>query len=195
MLNPNKHLPIPNPKHQIPYYFLLVFVGLLWIIGCVPQPRYRTEPVEKRRNKTIAEEEAQRTDLSQTSLEQSKIDQVKMGRIIDSFLSTPYKRGGETKRGIDCSGLVVTVYQQYAGFKLPHDTKKLFKLVKHIDKDDLRYGDLVFFSDGWFGVSHVGIYIGEYKFAHSMEDFGVIVSSLDEDYYQKRYIGARRVIP
>lgn len=118
-----------------------------------------------------------------------------MRRIIESFLGVPYQLGGETKAGMDCSGLVVAVYKQYAGFKLPHDTKKLHKLVKNVDKGDLSYGDLVFFSNGWLSASHVGIYIGEGKFVHSTEDLGVIVSSLDEDYYKKRYIGARRVIP
>ncbi|KPL00995.1 MAG: hypothetical protein AMJ91_02265 [candidate division Zixibacteria bacterium SM23_73_3] len=125
----------------------------------------------------------------------SKIDKAKMGKIIDSYLGAPYQFGGKIKTGIDCSGLVVQVYKQYAGFNLPHDTKKLYRLVKHIDRDDLVYGDLVFFSDGWFSISHVGIYVGEGKFVHSTKGFGVIVSSLDEDYYRKRYRGARRVIP
>jgi len=125
----------------------------------------------------------------------SKIDKAKMGKIIDSYLGAPYQFGGKTKTGIDCSGLVVQVYKQYAGFNLPHDTKKLYRLVKHIDRDDLVYGDLVFFSDGWFSISHVGIYVGDGKFVHSTKGFGVIVSSLDEDYYRKRYRGARRVIP
>jgi lipoprotein Spr len=59
----------------------------------------------------------------------------------------------------------------------------------------LAYGDLVFFSDGWYSVSHVGIYVGERKFVHSTKGLGVVVSSLDENYYRKRYRGARRVIP
>nr|NIM96868.1 hypothetical protein [candidate division Zixibacteria bacterium] len=83
----------------------------------------------------------------------------------------------------------------YDGFKLPRETKKLYQLVKRVAKDDLVFGDLVFFSDGWFSVSHVGIYVGDGRFVHSSEELGVIVSSLDEDYYKKRYRGARRVIP
>jgi cell wall-associated NlpC family hydrolase len=91
--------------------------------------------------------------------------------------------------------LVRQVYRQYAGFDLPHDTKKLYKLVSQVDLEDIAYGDLVFFSDGWFSVSHVGIYVGNGSFVHSSETRGVMISSLDEEHFRKRYRGARRVIP
>jgi lipoprotein Spr len=177
--------------------FLLVALLGLILISCAAQPRFCPEPPEQKKEKGIREKETQRTEEAQTvySEKQSSLDRGKMGKIIDSYMGSPYKRSGETKGGMDCSGLVVAVYRQYSGFKLPHDTQKLFKLVKRIDKENLAYGDLVFFSDGWFKVSHVGIYLGEGKFVHSIEDFGVIVSSLEEDYYKKKYLGARRVIP
>jgi len=177
--------------------FLLITLLSLILVSCAAQPRFCPEPLKQKKDKVIREKEDQKTDEAQTvySEKRSSLDQGKMGRIIDSHRGTPYRREGETKAGMDCSGLVVAVYRQYSGFKLPHDTQKLFKLIKRIDKGNLAYGDLVFFSDGWFRVSHVGIYIGEGKFVHSIEDFGVIVSSLEEDYYKKKYIGARRVIP
>jgi len=183
-------------KRLSKYYFLTVFVGLI-LMGCGPQPRYTSEPVRKSKSQTVLWEEDQETESTQhhQKKSESKIDKAKMGRIINSFLRTPYKHGGESKAGIDCSGLVMQLYKQYAGFNLPHNTKKLYQLVKQVDRDDLVYGDLVFFSDGWFSVSHVGIYIEEGKFVHSMKGSGVIVSSLAEDYYEKRYRGARRVIP
>ncbi len=179
------------------YRHLIIGLISLVLIGCASQPRFRSEPVENKRSKARLEEETQNTEEIQSTQEEgrSSIDLNKMGNIIESYMGTPYKPGGEVKEGMDCSGLVVVVYRQYAGFKLPHDTQKLFKLVKRIDKENLSYGDLVFFSDGWFGVSHVGIYLGGGKFVHATQELGVIVSSLNEDYYQKRYVGARRVIP
>jgi lipoprotein Spr len=172
-------------------------LSFLLFIACIPQPRYTSESVKGERGQVVLQEEPKSQEMTRPVNERgkSKIDRKKMGRIIDSFLGAPYKYGGQTKAGIDCSGLVMQVYRQYAGFKLPRSTKKLYQLVKHVDKDALAYGDLVFFSDGWFSVSHVGIYIGEGRLVHSMKGFGVIVSSLDEDYYKKRYRGARRVIP
>ncbi len=175
---------------------VIILLSLI-LMSCAASPRFRSEPTEIKKIKVATEEEAQMTEENEFPGEknESHVDQGKMGRIIDSYLGTPYNLGGETKTGMDCSGLVVAVYRQYAGFRLPHDSQKLFKLVKRIDKDNLAYGDLVFFSEGWFGVSHVGIYLGGGRFVHSVGDLGVIVSSLEEDYYKKRYTGARRVIP
>ncbi|MGB8656185.1 MAG: C40 family peptidase [Candidatus Zixiibacteriota bacterium] len=172
-------------------------LALLIFIACVSQPRYRTEPVEKKTEKAIPGGEEKNTQDLQFPSEKDKsnVDRAKMGGIIDSFLGAPYKLGGENRSGTDCSGLVTAVYRQYAGFSLPHDTKKLYLLVKRVEKKHLAYGDLVFFSDTWLSVSHVGIYLGEGKFVHSIEGSGVIVSALDDDYYGKRYRGARRVIP
>ena len=162
-------------------------LSLLVFSACGSKPRFAPEPVPEKGSQTQAEYGSEKS--------RSKIDKDKMGRIIDSFLGTPYEYGGESKSGMDCSGLVRQVYRRYAGFDLPHDTKKLYKLVKHVDRDDLVYGDLVFFSDGWFSVSHVGIFLGDGKFVHASETWGVTESSLDEDHYRKRYRGARRVIP
>jgi lipoprotein Spr len=172
-------------------------LALLIFIACVSQPRYRTEPVEKKSEKAISGNEAENAENVPPMPEQGRgnIDRAKMGGIIDSFLGAPYKLGGESRSGTDCSGLVTAVYRQYAGFSLPHDTKKLYLLVKRVEKKHLAYGDLVFFADTWFSVSHVGIYLGEGKFVHSIEGSGVIVSALNDDYYGKRYRGARRVIP
>jgi cell wall-associated NlpC family hydrolase len=188
-------LQVPSPKtvstifmkRLSEYCLLIVFLGLI-MTGCGPQPRFTSATPEERRSPNKAEEQSARKD-------KSKIDKAKMGRIIESFLGVPYQYGGDTKSGMDCSGLVRQVYRQYAGFNLPGSTKKLYQLVKKVDQDDLAYGDLVFFSDGWFSVSHVGIYVGQGQFVHSAKSSGVIVSSLDENYYKRRYRGARRVIP
>ena len=164
-------------KNFIFFFLLIIF------LGCAAQPRYTSQPIERRRS-----------EPSEEKIE-GRIDQIKMSRIIESFLGTPYKEGGSSKWGMDCPGFVMEVYKQYAGFKLPHSTEKFFKLVKKVDKEKLGYGDLVFFTEDGFSPSHVGIYIGEGKFAHSTKGYGVIVSSLDEEYYRKTYIGTRRVIP
>jgi cell wall-associated NlpC family hydrolase len=169
------------------YCLLIFFLGTI-LMGCGPQPRFTSAKPEERRSRDKTEEQS-------GEKHKGKIDKAKMGGIINSFLGVPYQYGGDTESGMDCSGLVGRVYKRYAGFNLPRSTKKLYQLVKQVDQDDLAYGDLVFFSDGWFSVSHVGIYMGEGQFVHSAKSSGVIVSSLDENYYRRRYRGARRVIP
>lgn len=173
--------------------FLLFFI-LVIFVGCVAQPRYTSYPIERKSGLEEKDERKKQTLLFEKE-RKTKIHRAKMAQIIQSFLGTPYKKGGASKKGMDCSGFVIKVYKEYAGFKLPHNTKDLFKLVRKVDKEKLAYGDLVFFSDYGFFPSHVGIYIGEGKFVHSTKGYGVIVSSLDEKRYRKSYIGARRVIP
>lgn len=177
------------------YLFLVVFVMQI-LMGCAPNPRYTSSPVERRNQRPLEEKgKAEKEPLSFSAKSETEIDQEKMGEIIESYLGTRYRQGGTGKKGMDCSGFVIQVYKEYAGFDLPHDSKRLFQLVREVDEEKLRYGDLVFFSDSGILPSHVGIYIGEHRFVHSTKGYGVIVSSLEEDRYRKTYMGARRVIP
>lgn len=172
-------------KNSIVFFVLLIFAG------CASHPRYTSYPIERKSHPSFEE----KGSLPFGRKGKSRIDPVKMGGIIQSYLGIPYKKGGANRKGMDCSGFVIKVYKEYAGFDLPHDSKKLFKLMRKVDKEELAYGDLVFFSDYVFLPSHVGIYIGEGNFVHSTEGYGVIVSSLEGDHYRRSYIGARRVIP
>jgi cell wall-associated NlpC family hydrolase len=174
----------------------IAFLVLTILTGCASNPRYTSSPVERRNQPSFEEEgEGEKETLSFEAQSETGIDQAKMGKIIECYLGTRYKEGGTGKKGMDCSGFVIQVYKEYAGFDLPHDSKRLFKLVRGVDEEKLRYGDLVFFSDSEILPSHVGIYIGEGRFVHSTKGYGVIVSSLEEDRYRKTYMGARRVIP
>ncbi|HOK53832.1 MAG TPA: NlpC/P60 family protein [Armatimonadota bacterium] len=111
-----------------------------------------------------------------------------------AFRGAKYVRGGTGARGFDCSGFTRHVFAKY-GVNLPHSSKAQASCGKHVDKKDLQPGDLVFFATYRSSISHVGIYIGDNKFIHaSTPRTGVIVSSLGEQYYAKRYRGARRVL-
>lgn len=113
-----------------------------------------------------------------------------------SKIGVRYSWGGSSDRGYDCSGFVMAMYRKL-GIGLPHSSAEQFHVGKPVAKDDLQQGDLVFFSTYRRGPSHVGIYIGEGKFIHassSRRGRGVKISSLDEAYYARRYIGARRIL-
>ena len=110
------------------------------------------------------------------------------------WIGTPYRYAGNTKRGVDCSGLVHQVYKKFR-LVLPRRASDLFRKGRSLDRDDLRPADLVFFANtAGKGITHVGIYVGEDRFVHSSTRMGVIVSSLDDDYYARHYAGARMVI-
>jgi len=118
----------------------------------------------------------------------------KLDKEIAPLIGTDYKYGGTTTKGFDCSGFTGYVFNEL-GIDLPRSSRDMFSWEKStkISDEDLRAGDLVFFNTSGSGVSHVGIYIGNNKFAHAASK-GVTITSLDESYYAKRYLGARRIL-
>jgi cell wall-associated NlpC family hydrolase len=111
-----------------------------------------------------------------------------------SFLGAPYRYGGFSKSGIDCSGFTARVYEHAAGIVLPRSAEGQFHCGKSVGRDDLRFGDLVFFNTTGSSPSHVGIYIEDDLFAHASVSTGVTFSSLQSSYYTQRFVGARRVV-
>jgi Cell wall-associated hydrolases (invasion-associated proteins) len=118
----------------------------------------------------------------------------KLDKAIAPLIGSDYKYGGTTPKGFDCSGFTGYVFDQL-GIDLPRSSRDMYswEKSKKISDDELRAGDLVFFNTSGSGVSHVGIYIGKNKFAHAASK-GVTITSLDESYYAKRYLGARRFL-
>ena len=114
---------------------------------------------------------------------------------IIKYLNTPYKYGGNSKDGIDCSAFTQTIYRNTLSFNLERSARLQYKQgIEISDTEDLRFGDLVFFNTRQrVRPGHVGIYIGDNLFAHASSKKGVTISSLDHSYYIKRYMGGRRM--
>jgi len=110
------------------------------------------------------------------------------------YLGVPYKPGGVDPRGFDCSGLTFYVYNRL-GLELPRSSADQAAVGRKIRRNNLRAGDLVFFSTGQGkAVTHVGIYLGGRKFIHAPgRGKTVIISEMDSDYYSRNYHSARRV--
>lgn len=117
----------------------------------------------------------------------------KMDKVIDDVIGSKYVTGGTTANGFDCSGFTMYVFK-HLGISLPHQSGSQFSMGSSVSRSDLRAGDLVFFNTSGSGVSHVGIYVGDGKFAHASTSRGVVVSSLSESYYVNRYVGAKRIM-
>ncbi|MBU2228656.1 MAG: C40 family peptidase [Proteobacteria bacterium] len=108
------------------------------------------------------------------------------------FLGAPYRLGGFSLKGIDCSGLVKKIYAAFS-IDLPRTAYEQSRIGMRVSRKELVEGDLLFFNTrGSFG--HVGIYIGDNKFIHAASrKRGVRVSSLNESYFNKRFVRAVRL--
>lgn len=117
-----------------------------------------------------------------------------------TYLGTPYRYGGMTRNGIDCSAFVLSVFGSVTGMNLPRVAASQAQEGVKIDKDQLQKGDLVFFSHQGKGrISHVGIVEevspeGDVKFIHAATSRGVMISSLNDSYWGPKYRFAKRVI-
>lgn len=114
-------------------------------------------------------------------------------KIVNSYIGVRYRYGGTNRRGMDCSGFVWRVFHDL-GHKnfLRIPSSKMTKLGKSVRKRNIAVGDLVFFKRR-MRVNHVGIYMGNNKFAHATTQRGVTYTSLDDEYFSKRFYCIRRV--
>lgn len=118
----------------------------------------------------------------------------------ETYLGTPYRYGGTTRNGIDCSAFVLSVFGASAGVNLPRVAASQAQQGEKIEKADVQKGDLVFFSHQGRGrISHVGIVEsvdaeGNVKFIHAATSRGVMISSLNDSYWGPKFRFAKRVI-
>lgn len=115
-----------------------------------------------------------------------------------TYLGTPYRYGGMTRNGIDCSAFVLSVFGAAAGLSLPRVAASQSQEGEKIEKQNLQKGDLIFFSHGR-RISHVGIVEsvteeGEIKFIHAATSKGVMISSLNDSYWGPKYRFGKRII-
>ncbi|PKL84955.1 MAG: hypothetical protein CVV22_10410 [Ignavibacteriae bacterium HGW-Ignavibacteriae-1] len=109
-----------------------------------------------------------------------------------SWLGTPYRYGGDSRSGVDCSGLVAQVYGAL-GISVPRTSRTQYENSERVKTEKLQQGDLIFFSNGAI-VNHVGIYIGNGEMIHASSSRGVIKQAVSDEYYTRRFAGVGRVI-
>ena len=115
-----------------------------------------------------------------------------------TYLGTKYKYGGTSSKGMDCSGLIYTAYKKEQ-INLPRVSTAMAQEGKKIALSKTKKGDLVFFSTGkHYKINHVGMVTenskGVVRFIHASSSRGVIISSMDEKYYKKRFVKAKRIL-
>lgn len=118
----------------------------------------------------------------------------KMLMEVIKYLNTPYKYGGNTKDGMDCSAFTQILYRDVFNINLERSARLQYNQGSIVaESEELKFGDLVFFNTRKrVKPGHVGIYIGDNLFAHASTKKGVTITALDYDYYSRVYMGARR---
>jgi probable lipoprotein NlpC len=165
----------------------ILFAALL--SGCISSSVRYGRPVLS----ATLEQERRAFDSAAANIH-APVETDRLKRILDAWLGTPYRWGGMSKDGVDCSGLVCQVFQELYSIKLPRSAVDQVKIGSPVTVADARAGDLVFFRWGFFGgVDHVGICTGEGRFVHASSKHGVIESSLSDEYYRSHITELRRL--
>ena len=135
-------------------------------------------------------------EIQKTILFEKKMDD--MLAEAESYLGTPYRYGGTTRSGIDCSAFVLSVFGATMGMHLPRVAAAQAQEGERVAREDMRKGDLVFFSNGG-RISHVGIVHdvdenGSVRFIHASTSRGVMISPLTDSYWGPKFRFAKRIV-
>jgi len=143
----------------------------LFAIGCSYLPGLQPTPIK----------ESTKYDFDQLRVE------------VNRWQGTPYRLGGMSRKGIDCSAFAMIIYHDVFDIKIPRTTAQQVKLGKHIEIENLNTGDLVFFQSESKKM-HMGIYLSHGKFAHASVSKGVMVSNINTPHWKNIFLTARRVL-
>jgi len=118
---------------------------------------------------------------------------VKLFQFVYDWIGTPYRFGGSSKKGIDCSAFTKELYTQVFNMDIKRSSRDIFSMVTPVGKDDLKEGDLMFFKIHSRSITHVGIYLGDGRFVHAANK-GVAISNISDEYYSKYFYRGGRML-
>lgn len=161
---------------------LVLLAAIALTLGCRSYPRYRAGGAEKPQ-KSVQDKNYYTTN-----------ENLRLGAILRSYLGKPYSGRSKYVQGLDCSFFTSEVFKKFDKLELPRTVKDQFRFGKMANRRSLNYGDLVFYKTTSAKVGHVGVFIGDGRFIHASTTNGVIISSMTEKYWSRRFVGARRIL-
>jgi cell wall-associated NlpC family hydrolase len=165
------------------HHTILVLTLSSALISCSGPPRFTSR----------AWEPADRPERIPAREPDVRSSHTRFDEIAGGLLGIRYRFGGRTTAGFDCSGLMQHIYDEYDGTRLPRTVDELYHVGDPVRRDEWRVGDLLFFEIRGSGPSHVGLYLGRDRFVHASPSEGVTIANLSDPYFERRYVGARRL--
>ena len=123
----------------------------------------------------------------------NQLSNIELYQFMDQWMKTPYKYGGNSKAGIDCSRLSIMLLDQVYHKDISGSSADIYEQSKPLPVESLKEGDLVFFKINGSVVNHMGVYLINNKFIHATTKAGVLISDLNEAYYRKYFFSAGRI--
>jgi lipoprotein Spr len=171
--------------------FALAIALMFTVLASQAQTKSTPAVIE---DKTEEQDGLAKTYLSQImGVALSATSNMKLFHFVYDWIGTPYHFGGESRKGIDCSAFTKELYSEVFNLDIKRSSRDIFSMVNPVGKDDLKEGDLVFFKIHSRRISHVGIYLGNGRFAHASSR-GVAISSLDDNYYSRYFYKGGRML-
>jgi lipoprotein Spr len=172
----------------------IILVTVLLISVLASQAQTTSVPA-KAADKTQDDQESLAKDyLSQImGVALSATSNMKLFHFVYDWIGTPYRFGGGSRRGIDCSAFTKELYSEVFNLDIRRNSRDIFSMVSPVKRDDLKEGDLVFFKIHSRRISHVGVYLGNNRFAHASSR-GVAINSLDDAYYSRYFYRGGRLL-
>ncbi len=167
---------------------LFIFLSLFFFIHVSCKTSKNLTKENNSKSKKIEEKYAEILKV-----DKEKITNAKLYQLIDAWNGRPYKYGGNSKKGIDCSNFAAIIYSEIYNKTLNGSSVAIFNQCEEISKNNLTQGDLIFFKIESTSISHVGVYLINNKFVHVTTKKGIMIDDLEDDYYKKYFYKAGRI--
>jgi murein DD-endopeptidase / murein LD-carboxypeptidase len=173
----------------------IIHSGILILLMCISfiMPSCRSKKESKTAPATSVSHSKVKVVAEKLNIPEKEVQNKKLYMFISEWYGTPYRYGGCSKEGTDCSCFTGTLYQKVYGKTLARSAKDMHKECSRVKESNLREGDLLFFKIGSKEITHVGVFLKERKFVHASTKKGVMISDLDEEFFKKVFYEAGRL--
>lgn len=166
-------------------------LAALLLSGCASQPAETSKPLAQSNYKVNAHKISSTQQATQDVAAVKSDTRTQFQKLYQSWSGVPYRLGGTSKRGIDCSALMQVSMERLFDMNLPRTTALQVKQGRYINRNNAKFGDLIFFRTGR-NTRHVGLYLGNKEFMHASSSRGVMISRTDNPYWASKFWQYRR---